>query len=130
MYYGLAPARRRKDRPAQPPPGAVGNRAGRRIPGQDSPRTRHRPNPNPFNPNTNIRFDISANQASEHIRLEIFDLLGRKVRTLASGQYAPGTYSLLWNATDDAGLPVASGIYVYRLSSPSTSVTKKMVLIQ
>jgi len=86
--------------------------------------------PNPFNPETNIRFDISANHPSEHIRLEIFDLLGRKVRTLASGQYAPGTYSVPWNATDDAGLPVASGIYVYRLSSPSTSFTKKMVLIQ
>jgi hypothetical protein len=86
--------------------------------------------PNPFNPETNITFDIPANQASEHIRLEIFDLLGRKVRTLVSGQYAPGTYSVPWNATDDAGLTVASGIYVYRLSSPSRSVTKKMVLIQ
>ena len=86
--------------------------------------------PNPFNPETNITFDIPANSPGEHIRLEIFDLLGRKVRTLASGHYAPGTYSMQWNATDDAGLPVASGIYVYRLSSPSTNVTKKMVLIQ
>ena len=86
--------------------------------------------PNPFNPETNITFDIPANSPGEHIRLEIFDLLGRKVRTLASGHYAPGTYSMQWNATDDAGLPVASGIYIYRLSSPSTSFTKKMVLIQ
>ena len=85
--------------------------------------------PNPFNPETSITFDIPANHPSD-IRLEIFDLLGRKVRTLASGRYAPGTYSVTWNATDDAGLRVASGIYVYRLSSPSRSVTKKMLLIQ
>ena len=91
----------------------------------------HQNYPNPFNPVTYIRFYLPQNNLGYHnVRLEIFDLLGKKVRTLFTGKYLPGSYDLRWNAEDDAGKPVPSGIYIYRLRSNSTNIVKKMVLLR
>jgi len=87
--------------------------------------------PNPFNPVTTIRFDLPHTNLVYHdVRLEIFDVLGKKVKTLLTGKYLPGSYSTRWDATDDAGNPVSSSIYIYRLSSNSTINTKRMILLR
>ena len=87
--------------------------------------------PNPFNPLTTICFDLPRNDIGYHnVRLEIFDLRGRKVRTLLTGRYLPGSYSSQWDAKDDAGHPVSSSIYIYRLTSNSTIISKRMIFIQ
>lgn len=84
--------------------------------------------PNPFNPSTQISFDVP--QGGEHIMLNIYNILGQNVSTLVTGIMNPGTYTMEWNATDEAGNPVASGIYFYELRSSSFTARKKMLLIR
>ena len=84
--------------------------------------------PNPFNPSTQISFDVP--QGGEHIMLNIYNILGQNVSTLVNGVMNPGTYTMEWNATDEAGNPVASGIYFYELRSSSFIARKKMLLIR
>lgn len=68
--------------------------------------------PNPFNPSTTIRFFIpSRSGADSHVRIRIFDALGRVVRTLANRDFMPGTHSLVWDGRDDAGIALPSGTY-------------------
>jgi photosystem II stability/assembly factor-like uncharacterized protein len=78
--------------------------------------------PNPFNPSTAIRYQLSA---VSDVRLEVFDMLGRKVSTLVNERQAAGSYQATFNA---AGL--ASGIYFYKLQAGSFSETKKMMLVK
>ena len=84
--------------------------------------------PNPFNPSTQISFDVP--QGGEHIMLNIYNILGQNVSTLVNGVMNPGTYTMEWNATDEVGNPVASGIYFYELRSSSFTARKKMLLIR
>jgi hypothetical protein len=77
--------------------------------------------PNPFNPTTVVSWQLPV---SSHVRLVIYDLLGREVATLVNEVRAPGAYHITWNA---AGL--ASGVYLYRLTAGSFSETKKMLLL-
>ncbi len=83
--------------------------------------------PNPFNPETNINFALPL---QEHVRLVIYDILGRPVKTLADGVYAAGVHSLQWNGRNDAGEPAASGAYIYRIVTKGFSQTRKMVFIK
>ena len=79
--------------------------------------------PNPFNPSTVIRFRLSA---VSKVTLSIFDLLGRRVRTLASNRaYGPGAHTLTWNGVDDSGKQLASGLYIYRLEAGTGSPAKR-----
>ena len=78
--------------------------------------------PNPFNPTTRITFCIPDNKL---VTLKIYDLLGREIALLVSGQKPAGVYSVYWNA---AGFP--SGIYFYRLQAGSFTETKKLVLLK
>ncbi len=97
------------------------------IPGQGMTLL-HQNRPNPFNPFTTIEFDLP--EWSE-VNLRIFDLSGRLVKELASGNsFAPGRHGAVWNGVDDAGRPVASGPYFYRLETGTYSETKRMVLIK
>ena len=57
-------------------------------------------------------------------------MLGQKVRTLAEGSKNAGTHTLQWNGLDDAGQSVSTGIYLYRLTSGSKSITKKMAFMK
>ncbi|MBN1783050.1 hypothetical protein JW948_18085 [bacterium] len=66
--------------------------------------------PNPFNPSTRIAYDIPETGL---VRLEVYDLMGRKVRTLVNDMRQPGSYQAVWNGLDDRGLQAASGTYVY-----------------
>lgn len=78
--------------------------------------------PNPFNPSTTIRFDAPE---PADVRIEIFDVTGRLVRTLHSGVLSAGRHSLVWNA-DNAG----AGLYLCRVSSPRYAATQKMILLK
>ena len=88
----------------------------------------HQNYPNPFNPSTQISFDVP--QGAEHIMLNVYNILGQNVSTLVNGVMNPGQYTMEWNATDEVGNPVASGIYFYELRSASFTARKKMLLIR
>ncbi len=88
----------------------------------------HQNYPNPFNPSTQISFDIP--EGGEYIMLNIYNILGQNVSTLVNGVMNPGRYTMDWNATDEIGNPVASGIYFYELRSESFTARKKMLLIR
>jgi flagellar hook assembly protein FlgD len=64
------------------------------------------------------------------IKLTIYDLLGRRVKTLADYHQTPGQKSLDWDGTDDNGNPVASGIYFYRIEVGAFTDSKKMVILK
>jgi len=69
--------------------------------------------PNPFNASTTIAFDVSG---TVPVRLVVYDVLGRRVRTLYSGELlTAGHYRTSWNGRDDEGRPAASGVYLYQL---------------
>lgn len=84
--------------------------------------------PNPFNPSTQISFAVPDGGAN--VSLRVYDLTGRLVRTLVDGPEPAGTRSVTWSGDDDRGQPVPSGTYFYRLTAPSFSEQKKMVLLK
>jgi|GEM_PF-1185000 len=84
--------------------------------------------PNPFNPDTKIDFVLPRKAT---VTLEIFNLLGEKVRTLVSSEkMTAGEKSITWNSSNDAGYKVSSGIYFYRLTADNFVSTKKMMLLK
>ncbi|MEL6822169.1 MAG: FlgD immunoglobulin-like domain containing protein, partial [Calditrichota bacterium] len=86
--------------------------------------------PNPFNPETTIRFSIPAGIGSSSVELSIYNALGQLVRTLVNQPLQPGVYKSIWDGRDDRGHSVASGIYVYRLSGDAFNTTRKMILMK
>ncbi|MFZ5518620.1 MAG: PKD domain-containing protein [Candidatus Zhuqueibacterota bacterium] len=82
--------------------------------------------PNPFNPETTIRFDIPT--ASE-VRIIVYNHLGQQVKALVNEMKSPGRYSVNWNGCDDAGSKVSSGVYLYRIEAEGFTSTQKMMLI-
>lgn len=85
------------------------------------------PFPNPFNPDTTIAF--STPKAST-VELDILNVNGELVRTLIRGERLAGEQRLSWNGTDDAGRPVSSGVYFYRLRAGEQVLSKKTVLLK
>jgi CSLREA domain-containing protein len=83
--------------------------------------------PNPFNPSTVIDFSIPRRG---RIELEIFDILGRRVRLLVAGHIEAGNHSVEWDGHDDRGRPVASGVYFSRLRAIDFWATSKLVLLR
>jgi hypothetical protein len=83
--------------------------------------------PNPFRGPTTIAFDIPTPSS---VRLAVYDVTGRCINTIASGEYAAGRYRVDWNGTDDAGRSIADGVYFYRLDIGSWSQTKKMLKLR
>jgi flagellar hook assembly protein FlgD len=83
--------------------------------------------PNPFNPETSIAFSLSE---PGNTSLEIFNIKGQKIKTLANGYFDKGEHILHWNGTDDGGSSVASGIYFYKLKDGRYTSTKKMILMK
>lgn len=87
--------------------------------------------PNPFNPITNIQLEVPAIQGGNAVvTLEVFDLLGRLVRTLAHGVLSPGYHEVQWDGRDNNAQTVASGVYFYVLSTNQFRTVKKMIKIQ
>jgi hypothetical protein len=83
--------------------------------------------PNPFNPETVIGYSIPE---ACLVRLEIFNVLGQRIRTLVEEEQAAGTSEVVWDGKDETGDQVASGVYFYKLKAEDFSQTKKMVLIR
>ncbi len=83
--------------------------------------------PNPFNPTTAIRFNLVR---AENVRLDIYNLSGQLVKSLTNKRYTVGTHQLMWNATDENGRQVPSGLYYYRLAMETFTATKRLLFLK
>jgi hypothetical protein len=90
--------------------------------------------PNPFNPSTNIRFAL-PNMAS--VRMTVYDILGREIRTLVNSELGAGTHNIVWDGKNNNGGQVATGMYIYRIDARQNNggaasfiATKKMMLLK
>lgn len=91
--------------------------------------------PNPFNPSTHIRYELPT---ASQVKLTVFNLLGQQVKSVVNQRQEAGSHSALWDGRDDAGQPVASGVYLYRLHATTVvagdtqefDVVKKLVLVR
>lgn len=83
--------------------------------------------PNPFNPTTEIRYDIPS---EVHVLLKIFSIDGREVRTLVNEVQTPGHKAVVWDGKNNIEQPVSSGIYIYKLQSGNYSFSRKMLMIK
>ena len=83
--------------------------------------------PNPFNPQTEIRFTLPA---GGEVKLTVFDVRGRAVRTLVSGTLAAGPHAVAWNGRSDAGRAQPSGVYLALLEAGPVRLTQRLTLVQ
>jgi len=83
--------------------------------------------PNPFNPVTAIDFNLPH---SASVNLKIFNVLGQCVRTLINSRKSSGRHTVYWDAQDNAGIPVSTGVYFYRLSVGDQVESRKMLLVR
>jgi hypothetical protein len=83
--------------------------------------------PNPFNPHTIIQYDLPENTK---VTLEIYNVLGQKVRTLVDAHQAAGSQAITWNGQNDSGQMVDSGIYFYRIKTLKFQQSRKMAIIR
>ncbi len=83
--------------------------------------------PNPFNPSTAINFYLST---SGDVELAVYDITGRRVRTLIQGFQRAGKHLVAWDGRDDRGFAAASGIYLCRLTADRKATSRRMVLMR
>jgi len=83
--------------------------------------------PNPFRTSTGIRYALP--QETE-LRLDVFDVSGRRMRSLVQGKQKPGTYQVAWDGTDGQGRRLAAGVYLVRLVAGDRNLTRKVVLLK
>lgn len=87
----------------------------------------HQNLPNPFNPRTTIRYDLPVDS---RVRLRLYDVAGRLIRTLVDGFEQAGARGVVWEGLDDHGSPVSSGIYIYTLETPEYRASGKLALVR
>jgi hypothetical protein len=85
------------------------------------------PDPNPFGPQTNLRFTLKETAS---VRLAVYDISGRRVAVLAEGLYEPGEYHEVWNGEDESGAEVCPGVYLARLAAGGMSTSRKIVYLR
>ncbi len=83
--------------------------------------------PNPFNPTTTINYNVKA---AGNVELAVYNILGEKVKTLVSDKVAAGRHNVTWNATNDLGQQVATGVYFYKLEMSGQVQVRKMLLVK
>ena len=83
--------------------------------------------PNPFNPTTTLRYNLPENS---HVTITIYDMLGRKVKTLINETQYSGYRSIIWDAIGNNGERASAGIYLYQIQAGEYISTKKMVLLK
>jgi len=84
--------------------------------------------PNPFNPTTTVRFGVPK---AANVTLEVYNLLGEKVRTLINGEnYEPGYWNVVWDGRDNSGMTVPTSVYFYRINAGDFVKTMKMMLMK
>lgn len=81
--------------------------------------------PNPFNPNTNIRYSLKE---AGKVNIEIYNMKGQRIKAYHQEHNAPGYYQVSWDGRDENGRVVSSGIYLYRLTTGKYTAAKKMIL--
>ena len=95
---------------------------------EPAPTARLYPNyPNPFGGTTTLRYALSGEAT---VRLAVYDVLGRTVRVLIDAPRAGGEHATTWDARDEAGQPVAPGLYLYRLEVGQQRHVRKMVVVR
>ncbi|NOX88774.1 MAG: T9SS type A sorting domain-containing protein [Calditrichaeota bacterium] len=106
--------------------------AGRTRPEFRPGTVKHFNYPNPFNSQTWIQFNIPEQGItySADVRVNVFNMLGQKIRTLFEGELTPGTYRLLWNGKNEQGHSVSSGWYFYRLKMGKREFSGRLLLIR
>jgi hypothetical protein len=83
--------------------------------------------PNPFNPTTTVRYELSR---PGHTRLIILNMLGQRIRTLVDRHQDSGAYRVIWDGKSELGIDVSSGVYLLLLESGSIFHTQKMILVR
>lgn len=83
--------------------------------------------PNPFNPSTVIKFSIPV---KEFVSIKVYDIIGREIKTLLSEYTNAGMYLLYWDGSDNTGMQVSSGTYIYRMTAGSYAESKKMIYLK
>jgi hypothetical protein len=86
--------------------------------------------PNPFNPDTEIRFQIAENGHPSYTCLRVYNILGQGVKTLVKGEIEPGTHFVEWDGRDDSGNDLPSGLYFVRMHSGRFEDVRKMVVLK
>jgi hypothetical protein len=100
--------------------------------------------PNPFNPETIIRYQVSAEMSeiqgsstgmshsdrSEHVQIMIYNIRGQRIRALVNEVHQPGQYSVIWDGRDDDGNNVGNGVYLYRMTAGDIVKTRRMLLLK
>jgi len=87
----------------------------------------HENYPNPFNPSTNLRFDLPD---VSDVNIVIYNMVGQKIRSFRMNGMSAGYHSLTWNATNDYGDQVSAGVYFYQLQTKEFVKTRKMILLK
>ena len=87
----------------------------------------HQNFPNPFNPVTQIRYDL---QSSENVSINIYNVIGKHIKSLINENQDAGYQSIYWNATDASGQSVPAGMYIYTIQAGDFRETKKMMLLK
>ena len=114
-------------RTGAPTPTAVGEQAIGGLPAEFALQQNY---PNPFNANTVIDYLLPGDVAGRSIRLDIFDLAGQRIRTLAQRGARAGWHHKVWDGRDESGAEVASGLYMYRLQVGDRVEARKMMLMR
>jgi len=83
--------------------------------------------PNPFNPTTLIKYEVAS---EARVSLVVFEVSGRRVRTLVARAQPAGRYQAVWDGRDEGGRAVSSGVYFYRLEAGAFTQTRRMVLLK
>jgi hypothetical protein len=87
----------------------------------------HQNYPNPFNPVTTIRYDLPEQST---VKLVIYDITGRAVRTLVDEAQEPGYKTVIWNSRNNEGISVGAGLYIYRIEAGKYQRSRKMILLK
>lgn len=83
--------------------------------------------PNPFNSLTSFKYEIPA---ATYVTIEVYNVLGKKVKTLVDAFKEPGIYTVFWDGRDDAGQNVVSGVYFYHMATANYNMTHKMIVVR
>jgi hypothetical protein len=83
--------------------------------------------PNPFNPSTTIVYDVPG---AAHVLIDVFNILGQRVVVLVNEKRPAGTHKVVWNARDETGGLVSSGVYLYRIVASDFVKTRTMTLVK
>jgi flagellar hook assembly protein FlgD len=83
--------------------------------------------PNPFNSHTTMKYYLPK---PNQVKVEIYDVLGQKVKTLINQPQNSGMHQVVWNGRDENGNSVSSGVYIYNLTSGNYSASKKLLLLK